>query len=225
MKQNALLAAVLVMAAVGGVRASDPATGVTGDYVEARTAEVFTGPCMLGNEAYSLGREAILAWRVSRGSLNGITLDGLSVVAVVAGDRNLGMHELGDDAPTTVKAVVMVDERASAEARRALVALARSLSPALTREVVDVKAVPIRFERAAADVRVRAGGATLDVTTTFEHSPVCGAMQWFNPLATTVRPVLGLAREHAWDGPGLDAHWTQHDRKSSFVGTFSYSPR
>jgi hypothetical protein len=225
MKQTAVVAAVLMTLGLAGLGASDPGTAVSGDYVEVRTAEVFTGPCMLGNEAYSLGREAILAWRVTRGSMDGVSVDGLAVVAVVAGDRNLGMHELGDDAPSSVKAVVMVDARATAVQQRALVSLARSLSPALTREVVDVKAVPIAFERGAADVRVHAGDARLDVTTTFEHSPVCGAMQWFSPLASTVRPVLGLAREHAWSGPGLDTSWAQRDRKASFVGTFSYAPK
>lgn len=226
MKHTAVVAAVLVLLlGVAGVRASDPGTDVSGDYVEVRTAEVFTGPCMLGSEAYSLGREAILAWRVSRGSVDGVTVDGLSVVAVVAGDRNLGMQELGDDAPTSVKAVVMVDQRATAVQQRALISLARSLSPALTREVVETKAVPIAFNRGSSGVRVRAGAASLDVTTTFEHSPVCGAMQWFSPLASTVRPILGLAREHSWSGAGLDTQWSQHDRKSSFVGTFSYTAR
>jgi hypothetical protein len=180
---------------------------------------------VLGSEAYSLGREAILAWRVARGSVSGVAVDGLSVVAVVAGDRNLGMHELGDDAPSSVKAVVMVDQRATAAQQRALVSMARALSPALTRDIVVLKAVPIAFDRGSSDVRVRAGAASLDVTTTFEHSPVCGAMQWFNPLASTVRPVLGLAREHSWSGAGLDTGWSQHDRKASFVGTFSYTAR
>ena len=132
MKQTAVVAAVSLLLGVAGLRASDPGTTVSGDYVEVRTAEVFTGPCVLGSEAYSLGREAILAWRVARGTVNGVSVDGLSVVAVVAGDRNLGMHELGDAAPASVKSVVMVDQRATAAQQRALVSLARSLSPALT---------------------------------------------------------------------------------------------
>lgn len=224
MKQTIALAAAAALVATAALQASDPPPSTaSGDYVEVRTAEVFTGPCMLGNEADSLGREAILAWRVSTGSVNGVALDGLSVVAVVAGDKNLGMHELGDQAPREVKSVLMVDHRATASQRTALVDLARSLSPALVRDVVDVRAVPVAFTRGASDVRVAAGEASLDVTTEFEHSPVCGAMQWFNPLAATTKAQLGFARANAWSGAALNTQWRQLDRKSSFVGTFSFA--
>src|SRR6266516_4169562 len=107
MKQSFALAAA-VLALTAGIRAAGP--GISGDYVEVRTAEVFTGGCIMGSEGETSGREAIMAWRVAHGAFNGVPLDGLSVVAVVAGDRNLGTHELGGAAPTVVKAVVMVDD-------------------------------------------------------------------------------------------------------------------
>jgi hypothetical protein len=223
--KNPLALATIVVATLGaGLTAAGNATGISGDYVEVRTAEVFTGPCQLGNEADTLGREAIMAWRVSRGSSGGVVLDGLSVVAVVAGDRNLGMHELGDLAPTVVKSVVMVDDRATPAQRDALVRMAKSLSPNLVRDVVAVKTLPISFNRQNTDVQVKAGDASLDVTTAFEHSPVCGAMQWFNPLGALNKSVLGFARANAWSGSALGVQWKQFDRKSSFVGTFTLNP-
>ena len=45
---------------------------VTGEYVEARTAEVFTGGCIMNSEAETMGKQAVLAWRVDRGTFNGI---------------------------------------------------------------------------------------------------------------------------------------------------------
>lgn len=221
MKHTTALAAVLASTMGVGLSATDP-IGVSGDYVEVRTAEVFTGPCMLGQDADTLGREAILAWRVSRGSVEGVSLDGLSVVAVVAADRNLGMQALGAPAPSVIKSVVMVDDRATPGQQAALVKMARSLSPDLVNDIVQLRTVPISFRRQNADIQVSAGEATLDVTTQFTHSPVCGAMQWFDPLAATTKPELGLARANAWSGKALNTQWTQTDRKSSFVGTFSY---
>ena len=94
-----------------------------------------------------------------------------------------------------------------------------------TRDVVQVKAVPILFARDETDLRMQAGDARLDVTTEFTHSPVCGAMQWFSPLASTTKPVLGFARSNAWSGAGLGVQWTQTDRKTSFVGRFAYGAR
>ncbi len=122
------LFAVMIAAAPAFLSASG-ATIVNGDYVEARTAEVFAGGCIQGSEGEAAGREAILAWRVGHGTVNGVSIDGLSVVAVVAADVNLGTHEIGGVAPTKIRAALRVDDRANAAQREALVTLAKSLSP------------------------------------------------------------------------------------------------
>src|SRR5205809_4870626 len=84
---------------------------VTGAYVEARTAEVFTGGCIMNGEAETAGREALLAWKVTYGSVDGVALDGLAIVAAVAGDANLGIREIGGETAHT-RSAVFVDERA-----------------------------------------------------------------------------------------------------------------
>lgn len=215
---------VLALALSSSIVAADgPAARITGDYVEVRTAEVFTGGCIMGSEGETSGREAILAWRVARGSADGVPLDGLSVVAVVAGDMNLGTHELGGAAPRSIRTLLMVDDRATAEQAQALVALARSLTGDLVANTIDVKRVPVSFRRDAASVQVTAGDAALDVATNARHSPACGAIQWFSPLSRLDgEPGIGLTRSQAWTGPALGAQWQQIDRRSSFFGTFSY---
>src|SRR5437868_12773717 len=118
----------VVAAALLGLSASPLAAGgpgghrsVSGAYVEARTAEVFTGGCIMNSEAQTMGKEAVLAWRVDRGSFNGVALDGLSVVAALSGDHNLGMTEMGGDKPI-VRSAVFVDQRANPAQQIALVA-------------------------------------------------------------------------------------------------------
>lgn len=196
-------------------------TSVTGDYVEARTAEVFTGGCIMNSEGETSGREAIMAWRVSHGQVDGVPLDGLSVVAVVAADRNLGTHELGGASPSSFKTAIRVDARANAAQRDALIALASRLAPSLVKGIVDVKAVPIAFRRDAAEVDVHAAEAKLQVSTCADHSATCGAMQWFTPLAATVDAHIGTTMLQAWSGSSLGTEWSQGDRRSSFIGTFS----
>ena len=81
MKRLILVLSVLALAApalIAGGKGS-----VTGAYVEARTAEVFSGGCIMNSEAETVGKQAVLAWKVDRGSFNGINIDGLSVVALV----------------------------------------------------------------------------------------------------------------------------------------------
>src|SRR5439155_23489939 len=126
----------VVAAALLGLSASPLAAGgpghhsVSGAYVEARTAEVFTGGCIMNSEAETMGRQAVLAWKVDRGSFNGVSLDGLSIVAALSGDRNLGMVEMGGSKPA-VRSAMFVDNRANPVQQIALVAMANELSNGL----------------------------------------------------------------------------------------------
>lgn len=218
MRNTASILAALVLASAG-LMASGP-TAITGDYVEARTAEVFTGGCINGSEGEVAGREAILAWRVGKGQVNGVTLDGLSIVAVVAGDNNLSTHELGGAAPTKIRSALRIDQRATRAQRDALVAMARSLAPAMLRDVVEVKAVPISFRRDADGLVVTAGEASLDVATKMDHSPTCGALQWYQPLAAMTQSTLGHTKSEAWSGSALGTQWSMGDKRASFYGSF-----
>src|SRR6476646_6949158 len=83
-------------------------TSVTGTYVEARTAEVFTGACVMNGEAATTGREALLAWKVDRGKVDGVSLDGLAVIAALTSDTNLSIHEIGGES-TPARAAIFVD--------------------------------------------------------------------------------------------------------------------
>ncbi|MGH8429761.1 MAG: hypothetical protein ACREUF_05090, partial [Solimonas sp.] len=66
-------AVVMAVALAASVGASG--SEIKGDYVEVRTAEVFTGGCIMGSEGEVSGREAILAWRIKEGSVQGVALD------------------------------------------------------------------------------------------------------------------------------------------------------
>src|SRR5918995_983900 len=122
-----ILTASLVLVAAAVISA-EPGGRLKGEHGEARTAEVFAGGCIMNSEAETMGRQAILAWRITSGSLDGVALDGLTVAAAIAGDRNLGMREMGGEEPTAVKAIITVDPRATPAQRDALVRFVRRLS-------------------------------------------------------------------------------------------------
>src|SRR2546423_5670343 len=144
MKRATVLLAVLGLA--GTVSMSAGGTTVSGQYVEARTAEIFTGGCIRGREAETMGKQAVLAWKVDRGTVNGVSIDGLSVVAALAGDVNLGLHEIGGS-KATVRSVVYVDERANAVQRLALVSLANDMTERI-RTIRSVTPSPITLAAA-----------------------------------------------------------------------------
>jgi len=194
---------------------------VSGAYVEARTAEVFTGGCIMGSEAETVGKQAVLAWRVDRGTFNGVSLDGLSVVAALSGDRNLGIQEIGGSKPT-VKSALFVDQRANPVQQIALVAMVNELSNGLVGTIVSVTPTPIQFADHGAEIQVSAPQISLGVSKHMTHDPSCGAMQWFHPLASVDQADMGLAAEHAFTGSGLGTKWSDPNRRSAFFGTFSY---
>ncbi|HUP42220.1 MAG TPA: DUF1326 domain-containing protein, partial [Thermoanaerobaculia bacterium] len=123
--------------------AAPAAAAISGHYLEARTADVYTGPCFANSEVNLAGREAILAWRVADGGWDGMDLAGLSVVAVIAAEATLGDAAGGELSP---RALVLVDERADRGQRAALVELARELGGELLAEVRSVEAAPIELE-------------------------------------------------------------------------------
>jgi hypothetical protein len=202
---------------------ADPAR-ITGEYVEARTAEVFAGGCIMNSEAETAGRQAVLAWRVTEGVRDGVRLDGLAVAAAVAGDRNLGMRELGGESPGVVRAIVTVDARATAAQQHALEQLVRELSGGLMTEIVRVDSAPITFTSTERTIDVRIPGTLqLTVDKTLVHDPSCGAMQWFTPFSERlIAPAMGTTEAHAFSGTGLNSRWSAPHKKSAFFATFSY---
>src|SRR3954468_1321568 len=133
----ALVFSVLVMSATG------QAQHISGDYVETRSADVWTGPCVANGEVNLAGDQAILAWRVNKGEWNGVALEGLSVVGVVKAGATLGDQY---NNPYPAKAVLIVDEKASAEQRKALVGLAQAMAGELLQNVVRVEVAPITLQ-------------------------------------------------------------------------------
>src|SRR3954453_17720932 len=92
MKRHRLLwmPALALLAAAPACLAAPVAPGISGDYLEARTSDVYTGPCFANAEVNLAGKEAVLAWSVRQGAWKGVPVEGLSVVAVVRAAATLG---------------------------------------------------------------------------------------------------------------------------------------
>jgi hypothetical protein len=219
MKHTLFATAMLALAAGAAAGARDT---ISGEYVEARTAEVFAGGCVMNSEAETMGRQAVMAWRIERGSYQGVQLDGLAVVAAVNGDRNLGMREMGGELPQHVRAALVVDERATASQRSALVAMARDLSRDVIQEVASVTPAPITYWNDQDRIVVSAPDVQLTVNKQLKHDPSCGAVQWFRPLTTVRQGTLGVAEAHAFSGTSLGSRWSDPNKRSAFFARFAY---
>ena len=160
---------------------------VTGTYVEARTAEVFAGACIMNGEAATTGREALLAWKVDRGRCNGVALDGLAVVAALAGDTNLGIHEIGGDS-APARAAIYVDARATPRSGTRSSRWPSTLERRhRQRRAKSRRADPVRRQRPA-DQGVDRQSLRLTVDKELNHDETCGNKQWFHPLTRSIAP-------------------------------------
>src|SRR5437016_13018531 len=132
----------LAFAAIALVVLAAPvsAAGISGQYLEARTCDVWTGPCFANAEMNLGGKTALLAWKVDKGTLDNVQLDGLSVVAVVAASDTLGLKQTGP-----AKAILIVDEKANSVQKQALIHLAQKQGGELIRNVIGVESAAVEL--------------------------------------------------------------------------------
>jgi hypothetical protein len=200
------------------------ATEIQGDYLETRSADVWTGPCFANSETGLVGREAIMAWRVDKGAWKGVALDGLSVVGVVKASATLGDPFA---TPYPAKAVVIVDEKATATQRAALVSFAQAMGGALLDSVVRTEIAPIamqvRHEGEEAQGTLQAG-TLVDVETRAvgDQDRHCGNEEtYYPPLAPTSHAMPAVSIVDHYRGDALDVSWTTRDKRNAFVGHFA----
>src|SRR5438034_48192 len=138
--------AMASMALVGAMLAAQPSSAaIKGNYVEVRSADVYTGPCFANSEENLAGNQAILAWKIRQGDWRGTDLAGFGVVAVVQAQATLGdtTHD-----PYPARVVLIVDSRANAAQRAALIQFAKAAGGKLLANVVRVDSAPIELTAA-----------------------------------------------------------------------------
>jgi hypothetical protein len=212
----AMLAAVLLLAPATAAAAAT----VTGDYLEARTADVYTGPCFANGEMNLAGMEATLAWRIREGGWEGVRLDGLAVVAVVKAQATLG-HPHAD--PRPIRSELLVDARGTTEQQRALEAMGRALGGEVLGTVTGVRAVPIEVALDGATARLAAGELAEIRTRPIGHGDhLCGNEEVFYTPLTAVEgaaPAYALVNEYRGDAFGVK--WASNGKRSAFVARFA----
>src|SRR5437868_14542493 len=105
---------------------------IRGDYIETRSADVYTGQCFANGEVNLVGNEAILAWHVQSGTWDGVALDGLTIAAAVRARATLG-DPYGN--PYPAQAVLLVDDQATPQQSAALVSFAHQMGGELLKNV------------------------------------------------------------------------------------------
>ena len=220
---SSLLAVVLlIVPAFAQTAHQHSSAGVSGSYMETRTADVYTGQCFANGEVNLIGNEAIMAWRIDRGTWDGVALDGTSVAAVVRARATLG-DPYAD--PYPARAVVIADDRASVEQQKALVSFAHHMAGRLLDNIVRVERAPVIMEIGAnmsGHARMQAGQiASIETRGIGGHDHICGnEVTFYPPLSETTHAMPAVALTDSFQGVGLGETWTLHGKRSAFIGSF-----
>jgi hypothetical protein len=232
------------LAALGGLfllagHGPAPAAHVKGDYIESRTADVFTGPCFSNAEVFITGNQAVLAWKVTEGSWDGVDLGGLCVAAAVRGTTTFS-----EDRPEEARSVLIVDEKATPAQRTALIAMAKALGGDRLKNVVAVKTSTMQLtveshlasDSGKASVEHKDHGmpqapwasfwapglAEISTRPLDDGDHFCGnEVVAYDPLSKGVDVLPAYTLGHSFKGKGLDTVWSGPNARSSFVGHFA----
>lgn len=224
----------LVVLAMGVAAHADQ---ISGDYVEARTADVFTGPCFSNAEVFIYGNQAVAAWKVKKGSFNGVDLSGLTVAAAIRGETTFSQ-----DRPEESESVLIVDEAADSHQREALIAFAKTMTGKRLQRVVAVRTA--RMGMTVEDHKMtvnmqepRHHGMPHAPRATFwapglaeiltrplgDTDHLCGnETVAYAPLSKGVDVLPAYTLGHKFQGEGLGGTWNDPNARSAFVGHFSY---
>lgn len=215
-----LVAVGVLWAGLGGVvQAGD----LRGAYLEARTCQVYTGPCFANSEVALTGKDAIMAWSVDSGKHDGVDLSGLNVVLVLRADTTLGFK--GVDDAKDVKSVVLVDDRATPAQRDALVGFARRQAGKAGESVVRVEAAPIQM---TLDLQTLSGtmtaGRQVKLSTRKAKPSDCictNEVAYYPPLARLENFAAGVSLDAEFKGRGLGSRWSAPNSRSAYMGLFA----
>ena len=202
----------------------EPLIKISGDYLEARTCDVYTGPCFANGEIGLAGREAVLAWKVDQGKWASQDLTGLIAGLVLKSKDTLSLGGCFHAHPGPIKSVILVDAKANSAQQAALVQFVKDSAPHLTKEVVKVEVLEMSLENDHVKSlgKFQAGNlAKIETRKLKKGDCVCSNESvFYPPLISVSNSHPAYTRNMTFDGSGLGVKWRTINKRSAFLATF-----
>ncbi|MSR46481.1 MAG: DUF1326 domain-containing protein [Planctomycetes bacterium] len=195
-----------------------------GDYLEARTCDVWVGTCFANSEVGETGRQATMVWKFTQGAWKGVELKGLGAALIIVAKSTLGdpWHS-----PLPVRNVLLVDQRASDEQLKAIRDFVATQSGEIGANVIEEIATTIALKVDCCDkegcAKFAAGEiAKIETRCLHEQDKVCGHEEtYYPPLVGNLSDKHAVYTvEHSVKGTLLDLSWIDRDSRSAFLGKF-----
>jgi hypothetical protein len=182
---------------------ADETATVSGDYIEARSNEVYTCGCLYSGQMTTAGKEAILAWRIARGTYQGTSLVGVKVAAVVVGDTSLSAY----DGPR--RTALYLDGVTSDDQQQAVVALWQQQYAGALGKITSVHRVPINITQQGDTIRVSVPDL-VEIQARKARLPADahpGSYVWYEPFVPLRNLSLATALDYEYSGKDFQRQW------------------
>lgn len=214
-----VLIALSVMSAP--VLAANP---LRGKYAEARTCQVYTGPCFANGEVGLAGKDAVMTWKIDSGSMADVDLAGLGVAVVVKASHTLGFY--GFDGVKSAKAILIVDAQADAYQTAALKSFALAQTHFQDEQIADIYRADfdMQFDMGELTAKVKVGEfASLQLRKARPGDCICSnESAYYPPLVELKGFVPGVTIDGDVTARRLGTRWSIPDTRTAYLGTFEY---
>jgi hypothetical protein len=195
-----------------------PMNAVTGDYLEARTASVFCGPCHYNGELITDGRQAILAWNIATGQWNGVNLAGVRAMASVTCDDNLSNKNAARSWE------LVIDPSATPAQSAALTDMVRARAAAQLGTLTATRSAKISFAHDSNGYVVTADGFADMTVHPMPDDRCCSEPHnvWYAPLTPIEHRKVGYTQSADYLSATNGTAWERSDENSAFYGNFCF---
>lgn len=197
---------------------------ISGNYLEVRSCDVYTGPCFANAEMGLDGREGMLVWSIRDGTWNGVGLSGLTVIVVLRTDGTLGDVKYE---PRNGRAVLLIDAKADSQQEAALKDFVQTMAGKLVTEIAAVKPASMSVEMGRCSsgscATIKAGNfVEISTRCLGGKDHLCGNEENYYPPLTKVDGALAAYTElAAFRGTELNVTWQLTGKRSAYLGTFA----
>jgi hypothetical protein len=191
---------------------------IVGDYVEARTASVFAGPCHYNGELVTTGGDAVMAWKIASGSWKGTDLAGVTAMAAVSSEDNLQNKSAARRSEIVVNSTVTPAQTA------ALVEFVQTECGGQLGKVASIRHAIVAFDHTGSTYTVNSNGFAQMKVQSMPNDECCKqpSLVWYSPLMPLVHRKVGYTLDSAYLAGNVGDPWQRSEENTAFYGAFQF---
>jgi len=215
---NIAFAIALISTLIPSSKTPTIAPRPAGDYVEARTASVFAGPCHYNGEWVTTGDDAVMAWNFTSGQWRGTDITSVRIMAVVTSPSNL------KDQSAPRKCELLVDSSATRAQSDAAINAIISRNGSALGTITAIRRGPIQFQHIDDEYTVSSPNfASMDVQS-MPDMACCKQPNfvWYTPIQKLTNGMVGYTVDAQYSAGTLADAWERSDENGAFYGAFAF---